>query len=102
LSEDGQKNRAFRCKSSEAPMRFLWAFRYNPLRAPAAHSGIAYAQSIRNSYPHPLAQFCKTKLRDVPPGFFAVRRKKTCLYHRWLLLPRLQVCHQARSEAEYT
>ncbi|MDR1179395.1 MAG: hypothetical protein LBK44_02725 [Spirochaetales bacterium] len=28
----GQKNRAFRCKSSEAPMRFLWAFRYNPLR----------------------------------------------------------------------
>ncbi|MDR1179593.1 MAG: hypothetical protein LBK44_03745 [Spirochaetales bacterium] len=45
-----QKNRAFRSKSSEAPrmqgraaiwrkqnrdqpMRFLWAFRYNPLRA---------------------------------------------------------------------
>jgi hypothetical protein len=24
------KNRAFRSKSSEAPMRFLWAFRYNP------------------------------------------------------------------------
>jgi hypothetical protein len=30
------KNRAFRSKSSEAPMRFLWTFRYNPLRA---HSG---------------------------------------------------------------
>jgi hypothetical protein len=26
------KNRAFRSKSSEAPMRFLWAFRYNPWR----------------------------------------------------------------------
>ncbi|MDR1179243.1 MAG: hypothetical protein LBK44_01955 [Spirochaetales bacterium] len=25
------RNRAFRCKSSEAPMRFLWAFRCNPL-----------------------------------------------------------------------
>ncbi|MDR1179003.1 MAG: hypothetical protein LBK44_00730 [Spirochaetales bacterium] len=25
-------NRAFRSKSSEAPMRFLWAFRYNPWR----------------------------------------------------------------------
>ncbi|MDR1317972.1 MAG: hypothetical protein LBK13_13985 [Spirochaetales bacterium] len=33
LSEDGQKNRAFRSKSSEAPMRFLRAFRCNPLRA---------------------------------------------------------------------
>jgi hypothetical protein len=29
------KNRAFRCKSSEAPMRFLWAFRCNPLRMAA-------------------------------------------------------------------
>jgi hypothetical protein len=29
------KNRAFRYKSSEAPMRFLWAFRCNPLRAPS-------------------------------------------------------------------
>jgi hypothetical protein len=26
------KNRAFRCKSSELPMQFLWAFRSNPLR----------------------------------------------------------------------
>ncbi|MDR1178934.1 MAG: hypothetical protein LBK44_00385 [Spirochaetales bacterium] len=25
------KNRAFRCKSSELPMQFLWAFRYNPI-----------------------------------------------------------------------
>jgi hypothetical protein len=31
------KNRAFRSKSSEAPMRFLWAFRYNPLRAHQRH-----------------------------------------------------------------
>jgi hypothetical protein len=29
------KNRAFRSKSSEAPMRFLWAFRYNPWRTAA-------------------------------------------------------------------
>ncbi|MDR1179195.1 MAG: hypothetical protein LBK44_01715, partial [Spirochaetales bacterium] len=29
-------NRAFRSKSSEAPMRFLWAFRYNPWRGRAA------------------------------------------------------------------
>ncbi|MDR1179194.1 MAG: hypothetical protein LBK44_01710 [Spirochaetales bacterium] len=33
----GQKNRAFRCKSSEAPMRFLWAFRSNPWRMAAAN-----------------------------------------------------------------
>jgi hypothetical protein len=26
------KNRAFRSKSSELPMQFLWAFRCNPLR----------------------------------------------------------------------
>jgi hypothetical protein len=32
----GQKNRAFRSKSSEAPMRFLRAFRYNPLRSGSA------------------------------------------------------------------
>ncbi|MDR1179987.1 MAG: hypothetical protein LBK44_05740 [Spirochaetales bacterium] len=25
------RNRAFRSKSSEAPMRFLWAFRCNPI-----------------------------------------------------------------------
>jgi hypothetical protein len=35
LPAAGQKNRAFRFKSSEAPMRFLWAFRSNPLRAPS-------------------------------------------------------------------
>ncbi|MDR1180053.1 MAG: hypothetical protein LBK44_06075 [Spirochaetales bacterium] len=29
----GPKNRAFRCKSSELLMQFLWAFRFNPLRA---------------------------------------------------------------------
>ncbi|MDR1179237.1 MAG: hypothetical protein LBK44_01925 [Spirochaetales bacterium] len=29
------KNQAFRSKSSEALMRFLWAFRYNPLRMAA-------------------------------------------------------------------
>jgi hypothetical protein len=27
-----RKNRAIRSKSSKAPMRFLWAFRYYPLR----------------------------------------------------------------------
>jgi hypothetical protein len=32
LPADRQKNQAFRFKSSEAPMRFLWAFRCNPLR----------------------------------------------------------------------
>jgi uncharacterized lipoprotein YbaY len=32
----GQKNRAFRSKSSEAPMRFLWAFRSNPIAQAAA------------------------------------------------------------------
>jgi hypothetical protein len=37
------KNRAFRCKSSEAPMRFLWAFRYNPLRGGSdARGPVAY------------------------------------------------------------
>ncbi|MDR1315725.1 MAG: hypothetical protein LBK13_02525 [Spirochaetales bacterium] len=30
------KNRAFRSKSSELPMQFLWAFRFNPLRRAAA------------------------------------------------------------------
>jgi hypothetical protein len=30
------KNRAFRSKSSEAPMRFLWAFRSNPWRRAAS------------------------------------------------------------------
>ncbi|MDR1317280.1 MAG: hypothetical protein LBK13_10445, partial [Spirochaetales bacterium] len=45
-----------------------------------------------------LRQFRSTKqsvanvvqMRDVPPGFFAVRRKKTRLYHRRLPPPRLQ------------
>ncbi|MDR1179996.1 MAG: hypothetical protein LBK44_05785 [Spirochaetales bacterium] len=32
LAANAARNRAFRCKSSEAPMRFLWAFRCNPLR----------------------------------------------------------------------
>ncbi|MDR1178895.1 MAG: hypothetical protein LBK44_00190 [Spirochaetales bacterium] len=31
FAANAAKNRAFRCKSSEAPMRFLWAFRYNPI-----------------------------------------------------------------------
>jgi hypothetical protein len=31
-------NRAFRSKSSELPMQFLWAFRCNPLRAPSGSS----------------------------------------------------------------
>jgi hypothetical protein len=37
------KNRAFRSKSSEAQMRFLWAFRSNPLRAPGGS-----AKSLRD------------------------------------------------------
>jgi hypothetical protein len=44
-----QKNRAFRSKSSEAPMRFLWAFRYNPLRAPSGS-----AKSLRDFATSPL------------------------------------------------
>jgi hypothetical protein len=32
FAANAAKNRAFRSKSSEAPMRFLWAFRSNPLR----------------------------------------------------------------------
>ncbi|MDR1179105.1 MAG: hypothetical protein LBK44_01260, partial [Spirochaetales bacterium] len=35
--------RAFRYKSSEAPMRFLWAFRYNPLRGGSSRQGPAIA-----------------------------------------------------------
>jgi hypothetical protein len=34
-----KKNRAFRSKSSEALMRFLWAFRCNPLARPAPCAG---------------------------------------------------------------
>ncbi|MDR1178907.1 MAG: hypothetical protein LBK44_00250, partial [Spirochaetales bacterium] len=30
-----RRGRAFRCKSSELPMQFLWAFRYNPWRMAA-------------------------------------------------------------------
>jgi hypothetical protein len=33
------KKRAFRFKSSEAPVRFLWAFRCNPLAPPSGGSG---------------------------------------------------------------
>jgi hypothetical protein len=32
-SSPAQKNRAIRSKSSEAHKRFLWAFRFYPLRA---------------------------------------------------------------------
>ncbi|MDR1179291.1 MAG: hypothetical protein LBK44_02195 [Spirochaetales bacterium] len=57
MPADGQKNRAFRSKSSEAPMRCLWAFRCNPLRGgsskPAQPDG-------RN--------FVLTKLRGLPPS----------------------------------
>ncbi|MDR1179327.1 MAG: hypothetical protein LBK44_02380 [Spirochaetales bacterium] len=47
------KNRAFRCKSSEAPMRFLWAFRYNPLRSGSSETGhaIAFGNCVGNSLP---------------------------------------------------
>jgi hypothetical protein len=41
----GQKNRAFRYKSSDLPMQILWAFRCNPLRAPSGgppHGGPCY------------------------------------------------------------
>jgi hypothetical protein len=41
----GQINRAFRSKSSEAPMRFLWAFRYNPSRKRQLRTGIFTAKS---------------------------------------------------------
>ncbi|MDR1179344.1 MAG: hypothetical protein LBK44_02470 [Spirochaetales bacterium] len=34
------KNQAFRCKSSEAPMRFLWAFRCNPLRGGSSKTSL--------------------------------------------------------------
>jgi hypothetical protein len=36
FAANAAKNRAFRFKSSEAPMRFLRAFRFNPLRRAAA------------------------------------------------------------------
>jgi hypothetical protein len=35
LPAAGQKNQAFRSKSSDLPMQILWAFRYNPLRSAA-------------------------------------------------------------------
>jgi hypothetical protein len=43
-----KKNRAFRYKSSEAPMRFLWAFRYYPLRSGSSElcHGIAAGNSV--------------------------------------------------------
>ncbi|MDR1179427.1 MAG: hypothetical protein LBK44_02885 [Spirochaetales bacterium] len=89
-------------------MRFLWAFRYNPLRGGSSKQGpaIAGARNCRwqfHSSNHSVA--IVEQLRDVPPSFFAVRRKKTHLYHRhhgYKKLSRLQVCHQARSVAECT
>jgi hypothetical protein len=74
-------------------MQILWAFRYNPLRSGSSRQGPAIA-GARNC----LRQFRSSnhavaiveQLRDVPPGFFAVRRKKTRLYHRRLPPPRLQ------------
>jgi hypothetical protein len=51
------KNRAFRSKSSEAPMRFLWAFRCNPLRSGSAK---------------PLRDFAATYAH---PGFFQLSNR---------------------------
>jgi hypothetical protein len=42
-----QKNRAFRCKSSDLLMQILWAFRCNPLRTP---SGIYYNRKEKEIY----------------------------------------------------
>jgi hypothetical protein len=36
FAANAAKNRAFRSKSSDAPMRFLWAFRSNPFALAAA------------------------------------------------------------------
>jgi hypothetical protein len=41
------KNRAFRSKSSDLPMQILWAFRYNPLRAPSGKP-LAYNQGTQS------------------------------------------------------
>jgi hypothetical protein len=44
----GQKNRAFRSKSSDLQMQILWAFRYNPLRSGSSEpgQGIACGNSV--------------------------------------------------------
>ncbi|MDR1180216.1 MAG: hypothetical protein LBK44_06895 [Spirochaetales bacterium] len=45
FAANAAKNRAFRSKSSEAPMRFLWAFRSNPSR-PTGFSRFARRYAI--------------------------------------------------------
>jgi hypothetical protein len=75
------KNRAFRSKSSDLPMQILWAFRYNPLRSRNSNETEARAYN----QPDAIVE----QLRELSPCFFAVRRKKTRLYHRRLRPPRL-------------
>ncbi|MDR1317780.1 MAG: hypothetical protein LBK13_13015 [Spirochaetales bacterium] len=59
-----RQNRAFRSKSSEAPMRFLWAFRYNPLRrTAAAQNCFAILPSART---HGRAAKLRTQFCDQP------------------------------------
>jgi hypothetical protein len=65
----GQKNRAFRSKSSEAPMRFLWAFRYNPLRTPSANCASVYAFAYTDARVYLLCAICLGKLCGLPQRF---------------------------------
>jgi hypothetical protein len=62
-----QKNRAFRSKSSEAPLRFLWAFRYNPLRRPAANRAPVYAKHTQARDQQVPREFAGAKSRGLSP-----------------------------------
>jgi hypothetical protein len=75
------KNRAFRSKSSEAPMRFLWAFRFNPWRAPSGRHIIFMVHFLNRAvwkpqFPNRLGNGFNIK----PAGFAAILRqiRQTC------------------------
>jgi hypothetical protein len=72
------KNRAFHYKSSEAPMRFLWAFRCNPLRGSVADQVIANGNylGITDVYPRVTRHNIKTHGKNEPQS----RKKEAKTY----------------------
>jgi hypothetical protein len=101
-----QKNRAFRYKSSEALMRFLWAFRYNPIAQrqlrirPHNCQRQLWGQVIaKGNYllRTRRSQFCSDKIAWSATKRAAKRSARS--YHQPAAAPRAKLCRKSKPAA---
>jgi hypothetical protein len=68
-----------RKQNRDQPMRFLWAFRYNPWRRTSGSGGLVNASHTQGrAYTH-APRFCFTKSRGLPCAVFCQAKKRTGL-----------------------